>query len=438
MSAVRSTSRGVKPTLPPKPKSLCKPRPPPKPANLHKLISLRAASAGNVKLNGNNDKSSIVNYDCKSYIHERIITVNEIHIPSLSLHSSDSSSSIESSGNIENNNNGIYHKALHRTSNSEAYVPSSAMNEDNSAIWRNGCDGSRSPVSSTESSVCSDALQDSALEDADTLEKLSDLECSERSGSSSPYQKNDPCLNPLDSFDSSHTHIDCDTNGLTSTNLVPSDQIEISVDKKRKIYNIAKEMMTSEEVFCNILKLLNVELRQSVTDQGCIISNCSKNNSRNGLPEDELNKILNYLPQLQNFSEGFLADLKQRLTDWDQHNKIADIIVTKGPFLKMYSSYIRDFEHQCSLLDDARSRYPSFGRSVQNFEASDVCCKLGIKQHMLKPVQRIPQYRLLFQSYLDLLSPSSPDIDDAKKALAILEQVATHANDTIKIEVSFN
>lgn len=136
----------------------------------------------------------------------------------------------------------------------------------------------------------------------------------------------------------------------------------------------------------------------------------------------------------KNFSEGLLADLKQRLTDWDQFHKIADIIVTKGPFLKMYSCYIRDFEHQCKLLDEACANHPLFAKAVQEFEASDICCKLSVKHYMLKPVQRIPQYRLLFQSYIKLLPTTSPDTEDAQRALAILEDVATHANDTCKIE----
>jgi len=53
---------------------------------------------------------------------------------------------------------------------------------------------------------------------------------------------------------------------------------------------------------------------------------------------------------------------------------------------------------------------------------------------MLKPIQRIPQYRLLFQSYLDLLPPNSPDLQDSHKALGILEEVANHANNTVKID----
>ncbi|KAK8730059.1 hypothetical protein OTU49_008440 [Cherax quadricarinatus] len=51
---------------------------------------------------------------------------------------------------------------------------------------------------------------------------------------------------------------------------------------------------------------------------------------------------------------------------------------------------------------------------------------------MLKPVQRIPQYRLLFEEYLKCLSESSPDYVDTQTALAVVANVAAHANATMK------
>ena len=52
--------------------------------------------------------------------------------------------------------------------------------------------------------------------------------------------------------------------------------------------------------------------------------------------------------------------------------RIADIFVKKGPFLKLYTSYIREFEMMCNTLDDARRKYPEFDRVVADFEVSCV------------------------------------------------------------------
>ena len=52
----------------------------------------------------------------------------------------------------------------------------------------------------------------------------------------------------------------------------------------------------------------------------------------------------------------------------DEHQGIADIFVKKGPFLKLYSSYIRDFETMTGTLDEALKKYPAFQTAVKEFE----------------------------------------------------------------------
>jgi len=49
---------------------------------------------------------------------------------------------------------------------------------------------------------------------------------------------------------------------------------------------------------------------------------------------------------------------------------IADIFKKKGPFLKLYSSYIRDFETMTSTLDEAIKKYPTFQAALKEFEVA--------------------------------------------------------------------
>lgn len=56
---------------------------------------------------------------------------------------------------------------------------------------------------------------------------------------------------------------------------------------------------------------------------------------------------------------------------------------------------------------------------------------------LLKPVQRIPQYRLLLQDYLRHLREDSEDYCDTVHALEIVSEVAEHANNTMKISDNF-
>ena len=46
------------------------------------------------------------------------------------------------------------------------------------------------------------------------------------------------------------------------------------------------------------------------------ISDATENQGRPVIPSETLNRILDYLPQLQNFNEDLLKDLEERLSKW--------------------------------------------------------------------------------------------------------------------------
>ena len=52
------------------------------------------------------------------------------------------------------------------------------------------------------------------------------------------------------------------------------------------------------------------------------------------------------------------------------HQRLADIFVQKGPYLKMYSTYIRQFDNNVALLDEQSRKNASFAAVVREFEVS--------------------------------------------------------------------
>ncbi|XP_041527356.1 FYVE, RhoGEF and PH domain-containing protein 6 isoform X2 [Microtus oregoni] len=145
-----------------------------------------------------------------------------------------------------------------------------------------------------------------------------------------------------------------------------------------------------------------------------------------------LNQILYYLPQLYELNRDLLKELEERMLSWNEQPRIADIFVKKGPYLKMYSTYIKEFDKNIALLDEQCKKNPGFAAVVREFEMSPRCANLALKHYLLKPVQRIPQYRLLLTDYLKNLLEDSADHRDTHDALAVVIEVANHANDTMK------
>ncbi|ETE62339.1 FYVE, RhoGEF and PH domain-containing protein 6 [Ophiophagus hannah] len=133
--------------------------------------------------------------------------------------------------------------------------------------------------------------------------------------------------------------------------------------KKTKVYHIAKEIMSSEKVFVDVLKLLHIDFRDSV-------AHASRQFGKPVIEDKILNQILYYLPQLYELNRDLLRELEERLSHWN-----------------------------IALLDEHCKKNPGFAAVVREFEMSPRCANLALKHYLLKPVQRIPQYRLLLTVY---------------------------------------
>nr|XP_057922861.1 FYVE, RhoGEF and PH domain-containing protein 6-like [Doryrhamphus excisus]XP_057922862.1 FYVE, RhoGEF and PH domain-containing protein 6-like [Doryrhamphus excisus] len=195
--------------------------------------------------------------------------------------------------------------------------------------------------------------------------------------------------------------------------------------KRRKVVHIAQEIMSSEKVFVDVLKLLHIDFRDAV-------AKATRQNGKPVVDERVLSQILYYLPQLYQLNKDLLRELEERVAHWSQHQRLSDIFVQKGPYLKMYSTYIRQFDNNVALLDEQCRKNPPFAAVVKDFEISPRCASLALKHYLLKPVQRIPQYQLLLTDYLKNLPQDSEDYKDTQAALGIVKEVANHANDIMK------
>lgn len=203
------------------------------------------------------------------------------------------------------------------------------------------------------------------------------------------------------------------------------DKEEVEKAKRNKVVHIAMEIMSSEKVFVDVLKLLHIDFRDAV-------AKATRASGKPVVEERVLNQILYYLPQLYELNKDLLRELEERVAHWSDHQRLADIFVQKGPYLKMYSTYIREFDRNVALLDEQCRKNPAFATVVRQFETSPRCASLALKHYLLKPVQRIPQYRLLLTDYLKNLPEDSSDYKDTQTALEVVKEVANHANDIMK------
>uniref|UniRef100_A0AAY4DTB3 FYVE, RhoGEF and PH domain containing 6 n=1 Tax=Denticeps clupeoides TaxID=299321 RepID=A0AAY4DTB3_9TELE len=166
------------------------------------------------------------------------------------------------------------------------------------------------------------------------------------------------------------------------------------------------------------------------------VAQAARQMGKSVIEERVLNQILYYLPQLYELNKDLLKELEERVAHWSDYQRLADIFVQKGPYLKMYSTYIREFDRNVALLDEQCRKNPSFTAVLREFEMSPRCANLALKHYLLKPVQRIPQYQLLLtgetQKQNSGFKLETANMSSVRTALSVVKEVANHANDIMK------
>ncbi|MEQ2174577.1 FYVE, RhoGEF and PH domain-containing protein 6 [Goodea atripinnis] len=113
---------------------------------------------------------------------------------------------------------------------------------------------------------------------------------------------------------------------------------------------------------------LNVVILSNLQDFREAVHKASRQNGKPVIEERLLNQILYYLPQLYELNKDLLKELTQRVAKWNESSQVADIFLKKGPYLKMYSTYISEFDKNVALLEEQSKKNPAFGAVVKDFE----------------------------------------------------------------------
>ena len=103
---------------------------------------------------------------------------------------------------------------------------------------------------------------------------------------------------------------DATSSSSGSTACDEDDDVGPEIKQQRKVYNIAKEMMTSEREFVNVLRLLNVEFVEFLEEHHSELPNAYKGTFDS--------KLFNNLMEIQIFNSDLLKDFVQRVENWDR------------------------------------------------------------------------------------------------------------------------
>ncbi|XP_047188810.1 FYVE, RhoGEF and PH domain-containing protein 5 isoform X1 [Scophthalmus maximus] len=197
-------------------------------------------------------------------------------------------------------------------------------------------------------------------------------------------------------------------------------------DGRSRAFYIAKELVDTERLHVKALKLLQEDFREAVGsavgDEGEPV-----------VEEERLREILNELPDVYTLHRRILTELENRLRQWEESQRIADIFLSRKAEFLVFTTYIGHYDRSMSLLEDSCRTSPCFAAIVHQFEQqSPIGEKVSLKHQLLQVIVRVAQYRMLLTDYLNNLSPDSKEYEDTQAAVAIVSDIEDQVNDSLK------
>uniref|UniRef100_A0A1A9W9R4 DH domain-containing protein n=1 Tax=Glossina brevipalpis TaxID=37001 RepID=A0A1A9W9R4_9MUSC len=165
------------------------------------------------------------------------------------------------------------------------------------------------------------------------------------------------------------------------------------------------------------------------------LEECVKDNNAL-LNKHEIKGIFgNFLPILK-VHLSMLERLHAISAKWSEQCLIGDIILQyRDDLIEAYAPYINSFEQMKETLLRCDQQYPRFHEFLKIREKNSVFGRRTLQDLMIRPVQRLPNIRLLLIDILNHTNKNHPDYLRLEKALEMINEVTMHINeDKCKIE----
>ncbi|BFF89044.1 uncharacterized protein DMAD_07886 [Drosophila madeirensis] len=143
-----------------------------------------------------------------------------------------------------------------------------------------------------------------------------------------------------------------------------------------------------------------------------------------------VDEIFFMVPDILEIHEKFLADLKHRLDDWDVQQKVGDAFMdtfSKLEVLEVYTSFVNNCNRAKNAIRSMKHQRPSFAKFLES-TSREHKGKLTLDNLLIKPVQKFPNYELLFQRLIKHTDHDHPDQKHLQDVLKLVHDILVHIN----------
>eukprot|EP00947_MAST-08B_sp_MAST-8B-sp1_P004845 g4845.t1 len=207
---------------------------------------------------------------------------------------------------------------------------------------------------------------------------------------------------------------------------------ERTMELRRRVVKETLDTEMDHLYYMIALKTLFVDVLRAGSNDGA-----SKGRRRHIISETELRTIFGGVETIIAVVTRFVTELKGRVAKWSDAQVVGDVWASLAPFFRVYTEYVRNFGASRDLLKRLRKERPRLDALIKQQEKDDKCkattggANLNIESFMIKPVARVPRYKLLLQELRKRTPPTHPDRPGIDGAFEKVCEVAEHINRSI-------
>eukprot|EP01080_Neovahlkampfia_damariscottae_P003204 gene3204-5520_t len=149
--------------------------------------------------------------------------------------------------------------------------------------------------------------------------------------------------------------------------------------------------------------------------------------SKKLIDSEDLRQIFGNIPMILEFQKKFLASMNDEMTNYSP--KIGKCFVAFALYLKAYPEYINTYDDNINLLNNLQTENKSFEAFLLKRMQFPECGNLPVESFLVKPIQRIPRYKLLLRDLLKETPENHVDFQNLQIAYEKIDYVAGFVNE---------
>jgi len=146
---------------------------------------------------------------------------------------------------------------------------------------------------------------------------------------------------------------------------------------------------------------------------------------------EDIKKLFSNIELIFTVNQEITSNFQRELiaTPEIQLFNIGQIFLKTVQFLKVYSIYSSNYATAIATYDHLKTENKEFLSFLQENEIKQECKGINLMGYLIKPVQKICKYPLIFKELLKQTPPRHPDYDNILQCYKKVEEIADYVNE---------